>query len=243
MKHTQSAFLTRLSRHGPLAEDERQALVRLEGTAEQRSKRASVFDPNRPEYRIAILRAGWAVSRVHSSPDQTTITQIHMSGDLIGLSDLGFISAPHETTMQTDGTVNLLSRAALRDFAASHPRLFAMLLSLTSLDTMALHDRLHTITRYSAEDRLMHFILSVKSKTEQSSEQPSDRFPLPLSQKEIGDVLGLTDIYVNRLLRGLQKSGQITLNRPYVKITDRAAWTQRLNFQDRYAGLDVSWAS
>jgi CRP/FNR family transcriptional regulator len=107
----------------------------------------------------------------------------------------------------------------------------------------ALNDRLHAITRYTAEDRLMHFLLTVKAKSEQFSEHSSDRFPLPLSQKEIGDALGLTDIYVNRLLRGLQKSGQLSLSRPNVKINERAVWATRLNFQDRYAGLDFSWAN
>jgi CRP/FNR family transcriptional regulator len=53
----------------------------------------------------------------------------------------------------------------------------------------------------------------------------------------------LTDIYVNRLLRGLQKSGQLSLSRPNVKINERAVWSTRPNFQDRYAELDFSWAN
>ncbi|SHF52458.1 cAMP-binding domain of CRP or a regulatory subunit of cAMP-dependent protein kinases [Loktanella atrilutea] len=242
MKQLNSAFLTRLNRHVTLDSAERDAMHRLEGTAEPRSKRDPVFAADRPDDRIAILRSGWAASRVRSAGDQTTITQIYMAGDLIGLSDLGFRLPQHETTMQTDGTVNLLSRAELCDLGQSHPRLFAMLLSQSSLDATAMNDRLHAITRFSAEDRLMHFLLSIKSKTEQTTEQTSDRFPLPFSQKEIGDALGLTDIYVNRLLRGLQKAGQLVLSRPYIRITDRAAWEERLNFKDRYACLDVNWA-
>ncbi|SEM98665.1 cAMP-binding domain of CRP or a regulatory subunit of cAMP-dependent protein kinases [Loktanella fryxellensis] len=243
MKPNQSAFLTRICRHATLDTVEREALIRLEGQPESRSKRDPVFTDTRPDDRIAILRSGWAVARVRSAGDQTTITQIYMAGDIIGLSDLGFKAPQHETTMQTDGVVNLLSRSALCDLGLSQPRLFAMLLSLSSLDATAMNDRLHAITRFSAEDRLMHFLLSIKAKTEQTMDHASDRFPLPFSQKEIGDALGLTDIYVNRLLRGLQKSGQLTLSRPYVRITDRAAWEQRLNFQDRFGCLDVNWAS
>lgn len=242
MKHNQSAFLTRISRHIALEPEERDALVRLENHTETRSKRDPVFSADRPDDRIAILRSGWAVSRVRSSGNQTTITQIYMAGDLIGLSDLGFDNPPHDVNLQTDGVVSLLSRTALHELMVAHPRLFALVLSLSSLDAAAMNDRLHAITRLSAEDRLMHFLLSMKSKTEQTSEQTSDRFPLPLSQKEIGDALGLTDIYVNRLLRSLQKSGQLTLSRPYIKINDRQSWEQRLDFQDRYSCVDVDWA-
>ena len=242
LKSVHTAFVNRISRHVSLTEDERDALSNLEGTSVSRSKRESVFAANRPDDRIAIVRSGWAVSRVRSSGDLTTIAQIYMAGDMIGLSDLGFDSPPHETTMQTDGTVHLLSRRALRDFGVQHPRLFALLLSLSSLDTAAMNDRLHAITRFTAEDRLMHFLLTVKAKSDQISDHASDRFPLPLSQKEIGDALGLTDIYVNRLLRSLQKAGHLTLNRPNVRINDRAYWEQKLQFQDRFADLDLDWA-
>ena len=241
-KPVHSAFVNRLLRHTDLTDEERAALVRLEGPSISRSKRDSVFTPNRPDDRVALVRSGWALSRVRSNGDLTTITQIFMAGDIIGLTDLGFATPPHDTEMQTDGSVNLLSRQALGDFAQAHPRLFGLLLSLVSLDAAALHDRLHAITRYTAEDRLMHFLLTIKAKSDQISDHTSDRFPLPLSQKEIGDVLGLTDIYVNRLLRGLQKDGHLTMNRPNVRINDRAYWENKLKFRDRFADVDFDWA-
>lgn len=243
LKTPPTAFINRICRHVTLTDDERDALVRLEGTSVPRLKRETVMSPDRPDDRIAIIRSGWAVSRVRSSGNLATITQIFMAGDIVGLNDIGFNRPPHETTMQTDGTINLLSRRTLGEFAEKHPRLFALLLSLASLDATAQNDRLHAITRYTAEDRLMHFLLTVKSKSDQISDHTSDRFPLPLSQKEIGDALGLTDIYVNRLLRSLQKSGHLTLNRPNVRINERGYWENKLNFNDRFADLDFSWAS
>ena len=242
LKSVQTAFINRISRHVSLTDEERDALPKLAGASVSRSKRASVFAADRPDERIAIVRSGWAVSRVRSGGDLTTITQIFMAGDVIGLSDLGFDTPPHETTMQTDGTVHLISRRALRDFGVQHPRLFGLLLSLTSLDATAMNDRLHAITRFTAEDRLMHFLLTVKAKSDQIRDHASDRFPLPLSQKEIGDALGLTDIYVNRLLRSLQKAGHLTLNRPNVRINDRAYWEQKLQFHDRFADVSFDWA-
>lgn len=243
LKIAPTAFVNRICRHILLTDAERDALSRLEGASVLRTKRECVFAKDRPDDRIAIVRSGWAVSRVRSDGNLTTITQIYMAGDIIGMSDLGFGRPPHDTTMQTDGTVHLLSRRTLHKFAAQHPRVFAVLLSLASLDATATNDRLHAITRYTAEDRLMHFLLTIKSKSDQICDHASDRFPLPLSQKEIGDTLGLTDIYVNRLLRGLQKADHLTVNRPNIRINARAYWADKLKFRDRYADLDLSWAS
>ncbi|MCF7701742.1 Crp/Fnr family transcriptional regulator [Loktanella sp. M215] len=113
-------------------------------------------------------------------------------------------------------------------------------MSLGSIDTVVLLDRMHAITRLTAEDRLLHFIMSLKAKIDHCSLQESDRILLPFSQKEIGDALGLTPIYVNRLLKRLEKSGDLTRSRPYVRLNNRKTWEERLNFRNRYAEFDVN---
>ena len=238
-RSSQSAFLSRLSRLLDLTIPEVEALEDLEGRPEQRRRRAQVFDAERPHDRIAILRSGWAAVRVRTDPSRTTITQIYMAGDVIGFEDLGVGSPPHKTTMQTDGSVTLLSRTKLFALASTYPRLFDTLLSRASINTTVLHDRMHAIMRHNAEDRLLHFILSLKAKIDHSSLQESDRILLPFSQIEIGDALGLTPIYVNRLLRSLEKSGAITRTHPYVRVNNPKAWEARLNFRNRYAELDA----
>ncbi len=243
MKSTTSAFLLRLERHTQLSTDERDIFEGLDREILTRKKRAAVFDPTRADARIAIIKSGWAVSRATSSTGQSTITQIYMPGDVIGLADLGFAAPPHDVQMQTDGVVSLVDRRTLSRLGHNHPRLLALLLSMASLEEVALRDRLHAITRLSAEDRLIHFMLSMKSRTAQLTDQPSDRFPLHMSQKDIGDALGLTDIYVNRLMRKLSSTGQIDVARPYIRITDRENWTKRVGYKDRYANLDTSWIS
>jgi len=69
--------------------------------------------------------------------------------------------------------------------------------------------------------------------------QASDRFPLPFSQQEIGDALGLTAIYVNRIVRRLEKSGELTRAHPYIRLNNRNAWEDRLKFRNRYAEFGV----
>lgn len=241
MKSTNSAFALRLERHAKLTDAERRILEELEAAPERRRKRASVFDPGNTNARLAIIRSGWAITRASSPKGQSTITQVHMPGDLIGLTDIAYPSPPHDVVMQTEGTVHLVDRAVLTRIGNEHPRLMTLFLSMASIEEIALRDRLHTITRLTAEERLIHFMLSISSRTTQISEQPSDRFPLHMSQKDIGDALGLTDIYVNRLMRKLAREGEMDVSRPYVRITNRDAWTKRVAFQDRWNGIDTSW--
>lgn len=236
-----TAFIARIEKFADLTAAERGILDLLEGAPQQRKKRAQVFSPHMPDDRIAIISAGWAVSRATSSRGQSTITQIYLPGDMVGLSDIGFAAPPHDVFMQTNGAVCLINRSTLSELGRDHPRLFSLIVAVSSLEEIALRDRLHAISRLSAEERLIHFMLSIKSRTNMISDHPQDRFPLHLSQKDIGDALGLTDIYVNRLLRKMSKGGEIAVNRPYFQINNRDEWTKRVGFKDRHSNLDISW--
>ena len=241
MKPMTSAFLLRVERYCDLSADQRQVLERFESDVEKRKKRTPVFDPARPDARLAIVRSGWAVSRLTSGSSNTTISHIYMPGDVIGVGSLGMAQLSEEVVMQTDGAVSLVDRDDVSRLGERFPLLLGVLLALSNLDDAMLRDRLHAITRLSAEDRLIHFILSIKARLAQSTEQPSDRFPLHLSQRDIGDALGLTDIYVNRLMRKLLSNGQIEISRPYLRITDRSGWERRVGFKDRFAEIDANW--
>lgn len=241
MKSQVSAFIARIEKHAKLTHTERTVLQQLEDDPKLRKKRSQVFSPYAPNDRIAIIVSGWAVARATSARGQSTITQVFLPGDMIGLSDIGFSAPPHDVLMQTAGEVCFVRRTALSDIGRNHPRLMALLLAISSLEETALRDRLHAITRLTAEERLIHFMLSIKSRTEQATEIQTDRFPLHLSQKDIGDALGLTDIYVNRLLRKMSKGGEITVSRPYIHITDRDGWAKKVGYKDRHSDLDISW--
>ncbi|MFZ3585218.1 Crp/Fnr family transcriptional regulator [Loktanella sp. DJP18] len=234
----QSAFLTRLSRILDLTVSERLALEDLEARTEDRRSHSEVFDSGRHDDRIAILRSGWATAQVHSDHDKITITHIYMAGDLIGFNDLGFASPPHVSVMHTVGSVAILSREKLFAMASDHPRVFNMMWALSNIETRVLQDRMHAIARFAAQDRLMHFILALKAKIDYASLLKSDRLPLPFSQREVGDSLGLTAVYVNRILRNLEKSGSLTRSRSYVKIHDWRTWEERVQFRNRYAEFD-----
>lgn len=236
-----SAFIARIEKFADLTSSERAVLQRLEENPLPRKKRTQVFSPHVPEDRIAIIAAGWAVSRATSSRGQSTITQIYLPGDMVGLSDIGFAAPPHDVFMQTDGAVCLINRSTLSELGRDHPRLFSLFVAVSSLEEISLRDRLHAISRLTAEERLIHFMLSIKSRTSLISDRPNDRFPLHLSQKDIGDALGLTDIYVNRLLRKMSKGGEIAVTRPYFRINDRDGWAKRVGYKDRHSDLDISW--
>lgn len=241
MKVTSSALQLRLEQLTTLSQDERQALSDLEKSSRSLRKREVFLKRDTVRDGFAILRSGWATRRVVGADGRTAITHIFGPGDLIGFCDLGTKSTPHDVIMQSDGSVSLFDSSDLGKLAARFPRLLSVLISVSQIEDVVLRDRFFAATRLSAEDRLMHFFLCLKSKVPNQNDASADRFPMPLSQKEMGDALGLTDIYVNRLLRALTDRGEINVERPYVRVKEPAKWADRTGFQDRYAETNIEW--
>lgn len=91
------------------------------------------------------------------------------------------------------------------------------------------------------QDRLMHFLLCMRSKGMARGNIHEDHFEMPLCQKQTGDAVGLTDIYVNRLFRSLTDREEILIERPFMKINNAKKWTERVGYHDRYAEIDIAW--
>ena len=68
-----------------------------------------------------------------------------------------------------------------------------------------------------------------------------NRLQVPLSQAEIGQAVGLTSIYVNKLLRRFVENGEIEIERPYLRLLDRERWEKDCEYVNPFVDMDTSW--
>ncbi len=116
-----------------------------------------------------------------------------------------------------------------------------MLNALSSIDQIALRDQCAALGLMTAEDRLIQFLLQLRARLEIGDADIGDRFHLPFSQAEIGEAVGMTPVYVNKLLRKLSTDGLIRVERPYMRLLDRVALENQVAFRNRFDQLDHSW--
>lgn len=63
--------------------------------------------------------------------------------------------------------------------------------------------------RKTAIERISSLLVEFMDRMKNSGRAQIDRFPMPLTQSEIGDVVGLTPIHVNRVIKDLKTRGII----------------------------------
>ena len=237
----QSALEDRLGRFVRLEPCERTLLHSLKRSNVERRKGARLVNIGDATDKVWVLQSGWAVLKSHSKQHGSQILRTYLPGDFIGLAEFGTKRASHQIVMLTDGIVSEISRKRFHLKIAEYPRLASLLSALGSLNLTAFHYQVACLNTMSAEDTLKFLLLQVCSRSRAGQFGLGDRFELPMTQVEIGQVLGLTSIYVNKLLRRFKDEGQLEIERPYYRLLKRQAWEVETSFVDAYADIDTSW--
>ena len=143
--------------------------------------------------------------------------------------------------MLTDGKVCPFPKSQMSKIYDRAPRLAALFTAITSMDQVSLMDRLAVMGAGDARQRMAHFMLDIHERLLFTNPDLGRRFRLPLRQLDIAEVLGLTKVYVNRLLKAFTQEGLIEIERPYIRILQPHQMRDMCNFENRYMDFDSSW--
>ncbi|MGR3541530.1 MAG: Crp/Fnr family transcriptional regulator [Hasllibacter sp.] len=238
---SESCLVSRLERYIDLTEAERDFLSVMEEDEKPLKAGQTVLNAGSNTNGVFVLKFGWAIVRSQSVRGRSAILRIYLPGEVIGLGELGPPHAPHSILMQTDGTVCPFPRSGIARLMKEEPRLAALLTGLSSLDQIALRDQCAALGLMTAEDRLIQFLLQLRARLAVADVGLGNRFHLPFSQAEIGQAVGMTSVYVNKLIRKLSDEGRLKVERPYIRLMDREGMETQVGFVDRFTGVDKSW--
>ena len=237
----ESCLVTRLGRYVDLIPSERSFLSRMEESERKLGARQVILHRGQRTNGLHVLKRGWAVVRSRSVRGRSHILRIYLPGEVIGLGELGLTHASHTIAMHTEGVVCPFPRNGLPELMARAPRLAALLNALSSLDQIALRDQCAALGLMTAEDRLIQWLLQLHARLRVAGEGADGRFRLPFSQAEIGEAVGMTPVYVNKLLKKLSTEGRIRVERPYMHLLDLDGLVNQVDFSDVFAEVDRSW--
>ena len=132
-----------------------------------------------------------------------------------------------------------IPRATVDELILDHPRIARSLWWATLVDEAILREWLVNMGNRPADRRMAHlfFELFVRMRTVGRVSQNSYR--LPLTQEELGDVLGLSIAHVNRTLQHLREDGLVIFADKILTIPDVEQLRSYADFNPNYLHLDV----
>ena len=164
---------------------------------------------------------GWIFLYSLLDDGRRQITKVALPGDFIGfVPDLnGPIN--HSAQALTDSQLCVFPKTKILKLFQNHPELAIRMTWLVARDTAMAHERLMSVGRRTAKERVSEFLLELYYRLRiRSQESVGAKIPLPLTQEHIGDALGLTGVHVNRTVRRLREAGLLTIEKKCLKILD-----------------------
>jgi CRP/FNR family transcriptional regulator len=236
-----SCLAERLAHYGALTEQEDEALRTLEEQERCFKRGASIRREHDAARELFIVQKGWLHSCVLLGNGSRQIMRFHFPGDIVGLSSMAFGKSSDSITAVTDVTLCPFDKDKLALLFEAHPRLAALIFTLSIAERVSLADRLASIGRTSARARVASLLCEIFARLRIHGGAKMVDFQVPLTQEEIGDATGLTAVHVNRMMRGLAEDGLIGRSGNMMSILAEGRLAAEANFVDRYAQIDTSW--
>ncbi|HUG63519.1 MAG TPA: Crp/Fnr family transcriptional regulator [Methylomirabilota bacterium] len=181
---------------------------------------------------LIVIRTGWASTFYEVGDGARQVIFVQVSGDIAGIHDMPYEYAMTSTVALTECVVCRLPRRRLMDLIERSPRIASILLMMQMQQQATLVERLVSLGCRSALKRTAHLLLELDTRRRDATFDLKEF--IPLSQRQVADCLGLTDVHVNRCMRRLKDAGAIAVGRNRIEVIGREAL-------ERFARFDATF--
>ena len=179
------------------------------------------------------------VGRVRDLSDgRRQIIELHVPGDFFDLHAFLLKKLEHSVEALTPIKCATVPHDRLKIITERWPHLSRLLWTATLLDAAIQREKILSIGRRSAISRLAHLLCELYVRLKVVGLAEDHRYRLDLTQAQLADAAGLTQVHVNRTLKELRDRGVVTARGGTVAIDDWPALVAIAEFTDDYLYLE-----
>lgn len=165
-------------------------------------------------------------------------TALHVTGDFVDLQSLLLKKMDHAVLALAPTRVAKVQHSTLRQITVDFPHLARLLWLMTLVDGAIHREWILSMGRRHAPARLAHLVCELFMRLKAVGKVDGLSFPLPLTQTQMGDVLGVSAVHLNRTLQELRRGGMITWRGQTVTIKDWERLRTFAEFDPAYLSLE-----
>lgn len=161
------------------------------------------------------------------------IVALKVPGDALDFQSAYLHVADHDIRALTPAIIANVPLRAIESLAEERTAIARALLVDTILEGSISREWLLNIGRRNAEARLAHLLCEIYYLIDEVAGAPLAEYEVPINQEQLADLLGLTPVHINRMLKRLEAKGAIRSGRR-LRIIDLAALERISSFSDVY---------
>ena len=210
---TDDALLHRFSAFVDLTDRERAAMRDMIGPERPFNAAEHIRSEGDEVASLFFLHEGWVFSGISHPNGSRQVVEVHRSGEVMGAPSLPFETAVESLVALTPARVSTIPLGKIGALFVEHPRLAAILYLKSQEERVTLMDRLAVGGQLSAKHSVAALLLLLIDGRLPPGGSDT-RLHIPMTQAQIGDVLGLSVVHVNRVMCVLETEGLIRRDGP-----------------------------
>jgi CRP-like cAMP-binding protein len=231
-----SPLLRRLEAIAAPTQGERDVLANLPGTTRHyQAHQDIVSDGDRPSV-VCLMLEGMACRYKISADGKRQIVSFHIPGDIPDIQSLFIEVMDHSLGTVVPCTVMAIPHARMYSIIDNYPRIAHVLWRECLIDA-ALFREWIVVRDRPAYVRVAHLLCEHFARMDAIGLTDGESCALPITQVQIGDALGLSDVHVNRTLQELRAEKLIRLQNGTLTILDSDGLKAAGEFDPRYLHL------
>ena len=231
-------LIMKLEHFLPLPDQDKEWLNSLVSRSDEFPAHSDIIREGEMPNGVFVVIAGHAC-RYKILPDGSRqILDFMLPGDKTELHSLLLKATDHGILTLGPTTIARIDRDRLIADIFGHPQV-AVALWWNALQREAiLRERITAIGRRDAYARVAHLLCEMFERLRLVGETADHHYTLPVTQAELGDALGISEVYANRMLRRLHDEKLIVSERRILRIPNLDALKAAAAFDARYLHLE-----
>lgn len=230
-------LIQKLDKRDPLSSEERAALERI--IVRTRTCRFGEVVVHQDQHldESTLLLDGFMARAVVLRNGKRQITAVHVTGDFVDLHSFLLKRLDHSVEALTPCTFAVVPHKDLEQITEKFPHLTRLLWLCTVVDGAIHRAWIAAMGRRSSAGHMAHFLCEMFLRLQVVGQVNDLSFRLPLTQIELGDILGLSSVHVNRTIQDLRARALVHWQDQVVTILDWDKLRQTAEFDPTYLSL------
>lgn len=165
-------------------------------------------------------------------------TALHIPGDMADLHSVVLPKTSWALQALTRSTIGKIAHTALVQAADRYPALAQAFWRDCAVDASILAVSSVNLGRRDARARTAHLLCEMKCREEAVGRFTEGGYGFPITQVQMADVLGLTAVHVNRMVRSLRAASLVRLSGSRVSVIDWPGLVEAADFDPAYLHLE-----
>ncbi|MDB5624029.1 MAG: Crp/Fnr family transcriptional regulator [Devosia sp.] len=213
-------FFRRLRVRDSLRQAERDALSKAAGPTLHFAPGELMAHYGSSPSKSLLLIQGMAARQNTVESGQQQITAFHIAGDFVDLHAFLLSRLDHDVSAMSAVAAVEFSHEALRQITEEFPHLTRLLWLSTLLDGAIHRQWLVAMGRLTAIAHMAHLFCEHFVRADSVGLAQDMSFPFEITQQELADALGLSNVHVNRTLQELRRQDLVSWDTKTVRIID-----------------------